>query len=482
MTFFALGLNHETASVDVTETFALDEAAQRRVYAALELGPSAEVILLSTCNRTEAYLYGTEDDVARVQEQLSEKADRPWRAEEAFLLRDEAAVRHVMEVTSGLRSMVLGDDQILAQVKDAYRHAVEVDAVDTLLHRLMHTSFRAAKRVSNETSLSSGPASVSSAAVAMARDHFSDVIGSSLEGTEVLLVGVGKMGQLALQALQNYRPRTMRVTNRSPERARDVADTHGAEVVPWDDRYAAASTADVVIVATSASEAVLRAEHLPPRSDHRVPALVIDISMPRTVDPAIDERSGYAVHDFDSLRTWTDRAEAQRTAEVPKARAICDELLSDFVTWVFHQQALQPAIQAIRETFESIRMQEIDRHAHRFSDSDKQELDEITQSIMQKLLAVPIVRLKNVDPESIDFVRGIELLRILFQRPGCEDGSAEAIAGSSSEADSVSRPSLSDVPEACPFGEADEQGAPLDEEDVLRRVLRAPSSASSDEA
>lgn len=477
MTFFALGLNYETAPVGVTEAFALDRATQRELYATLELGPASELILLSTCNRTEAYVYGTREDVEQVRRVLSRAAGRAWPTDDAFLVQDEEAVRHVLEVTSGLRSMVLGDAQVLAQVKDAYRQAVEANSVDTLLHRLMHTAFRAAKRVANETALSSGAASVSSAAVAMARDHFDDIVGGSLEGANVLLIGAGKMGRLALTAMQSYAPHSVQVTNRSPDRARHVAEENGAETVPWKERYAAIDKADVVIVATGAPDPVLRAAQLPARPEHKMPALLIDISMPRNIDPAIDERAGYVVYDLDALQAWTQRVEAKRNAEVPEARAICDELLTDFVTWVFHQQALQPAIQAIRNTFDAIREQEIERHQHRFSEIDREELDRITESIMQKLLAVPIVRLKNVDPESIDFVRGVELLRALFARPGCEDESAQVVdALPQADEQAKARLSLSDVPAWCPFDPHDIKAAePVDEDELLRRVLQGRS-------
>lgn len=475
MTFFAFGLNHETTSVEVTERFALDGAAQDALYRTLDLGPDAELIFLSTCNRTEAYLCGGADDVQRVQAALAERAGRSWPADDAFLYQDEAAVQHVLEVASGLRSLVLGDGQILAQMKDAYRRAVEADTVDTALHRLMHTAFRAAKRVANETALLSGAASISSAAVAMARDYFGDLARGGLEDKRVVLVGAGKMGQLALQAMRSYAPAAVAVTNRSPERARDVAATHDAEAVAWTRRHDLLAEADVVIVATGAPEPVLTAEQVPDRGGHDQPALLIDISMPRNVDPRIDAQAGYTVYDLDALRAWTNRVEAQRSAEVPEARAICEELMGDFVTWVFHQQALQPAIQAIRSTFEAIRTQEIERHHHRLSALDKEELDALTRSIMQKLLAVPIVRLKNVDPDSIDFVRGIELLRVLFSRPDCEDESARAADGTGEE--DTTQPRLADIPPRCPFGEmpAEDGADGADYETLLRRVLRDPS-------
>ena len=158
----------------------------------------------------------------------------------------------------------------------------------------------------------------------------------------------------------------------------------------------------------------------------------------------IDEREGYTVFDLDDLHAWTEKVRDRRSSSVPEAEAICDDLLGDFVTWVFHQQALQPAIQAIRETFDSIREQEVDRHAHR-TDMDREEVDRLTQSIMQKLLAVPIVRLKNVDPDSIDFVQGIKLLHALFS-PSDNSGGRSLPKAREDES-----PSLSDAPSRCPY-------------------------------
>lgn len=487
MHFFALGLNHETASVELTESFALDEEAQRKLYESLALSSSAELILLSTCNRTEAYLYGTEQDVEQLKAMLSHVVGHVWPHEHSFLHRDEEAVTHVLEVTSGLRSLVIGDAQILAQMKEAYRRAVDADAVDSLLHRLMHTAFRAAKRVTNETGLASGAMSVSSASVAMARDHFAEIAGQSLENADVVLLGAGRMGRLALKAMKDRESNRIHVTNRSPERAEEVAAAHEASVVPWPERYEAVSDADVAIVATGAPEPTLKMPNMLDRSGRTTPVLLIDIAMPRNVDPDVSKLNGYKVYDLDALKSWTDRVEAERSEAIPQAKSICQDLMRDYVTWVFHQQALQPAIQAVRETFDSIRTREIERHHTNFAETDRDELEQLTQSIMQKLLAVPIVRLKNVDPDSIDFARGIELLRLLFARPERDDGLDEPeLTRPLEEADEDTQPSLSDVPSACPF---DEQAAPMDErpsdfdeEELLERVLSAPSGQGPSES
>lgn len=472
MQFFAFGLNHETAPLVLCEAFALGAEAQQALYQRVAPLP-CELVLLSTCNRTEAYLYSTAEDAARVQRCLAEEAGQPWPEGKGFFLEDEAAVRHIVHVASGLRSMVPGDNQILTQVKDAYRQAVEADTVDMALHRLMHTAFRAAKRVATETDLGSGAASVSTAAVALARDYFHQHRAGGLDGRRVLFVGAGQMGQLALQSFRSHHPGALVVTNRSPERAERLAEATGAEAVAWDQRHAAAAAADLVFVATGADEPVLYAEALPARAAE-APVLVVDIAMPRNVDPAVGRKPGYVVRDLDALHAWTHRAKARRRSALPAAEAICEELLSDFVAWFFHQEALQPAIGAIRSTFENIRRQEIERHAHRFVGADRQELDALTQSIMQKLLAVPIVRLKSVDPESIDYVRGIRLLSALFSRPGCEAGAA---AGTQA----ALRPEEAapiNAPARCPFEtHTTARGLIEDTRDeaLLRAALRHPT-------
>ena len=449
MTFHAFGLNHETAPVQVRERFALDRDAARHLYAHLYAADVRDLVILSTCNRTEVYLFGTEQDAAAVQSALGLQARRSWPEDRSFHHRDEAAIQHTLQVACGLKSLVLGDAQILSQTKDAYRLADDEGCVGTVMHRLMHTAFRAAKRAINETALTNGAATVSGIAVAAARAHFETSGGSGLQGRRALVVGAGQMGRLALQALTKEKSLAgLAVTNRSERRAQVAADLIRADVVAWESRYEAIRDADVVVVATSAEEPVLRAEALLPRPPGKADVLLVDIAVPRNIDRAVDALPGYTVIDLDRLNAKLVQVEAVRSQEVPKAEAICDELLGDFTTWFFHQQALQPTIHAIRATFDDIRLQEIERHRHRFAEGNEKELDRLTRSIMQKLLAVPVVRLKDVDPESVDFVRGIKLLHSLFARPACEDLPEDHRA---SEASTAPRASA-----GCPFEASEE--------------------------
>ncbi len=420
MTFYALGLNHETAPLPVRERYALGAEQCGRFLTRLSLSDDAEIIVLSTCNRTEAYLFGRESDTIEVKRALAAAAGEDWSDESAFTLADESAVRHVLHVASGMKSMVVGDVQILAQMKEAYRIAVEAERVGTVMHRLMHTAFRSAKRVLSSTGVGSGAASISSAAVALARPYF----GGSLQGRSVLLVGAGEVGNLVLQALRTAKPDRIVVVNRSRERAAALRAGFPAVVADWEDRYELMRAADLVVVATSAEHHVIRADEAPARPTDAAKALVLDLGVPRNVDPVLESVAGYRVLDMDALEDWTRRVEEARRLELPKADEIVQEELAEFVTWMFHQQALQPAIQTVRDTFEFIRRQEIERHHRRFSDVDREELDQLTRSIMQKLLAVPIVRLKSSDPESVDLVRGVELLRSFFSLDNCEASGA----------------------------------------------------------
>lgn len=468
MTFHAFGVNHLRAPVEVREALALQEDGMRELYRSLHLGPTSELILLSTCNRTEAYLYGTAADVDQIKAALAHNAGRTWPDDLDFIARDEGAIRHILEVASGLKSLVLGDAQIFSQLKEAYRVSAEEQRVGTTMHRLMHTAFRTAKRVINETDLSTGAASIPYQAVEVAKAHFESRAGKPLAELSALVIGSGSMGRLAGEALKAAGVKDLAFANRSEERGREVAAKYHASFIMWDARHAAASQRDLVIVATSAEQPVIHAEDLEQAS--AAETLFIDVSIPRNVEARVREMAGVSVVDLDEINHFLQETEDLRKTAVPDARHIVEEMLAEFVAWVFHHQALQPAIQAIAETFESIRDQEVSKHHGRFEDVDREELDRLTRSIIQKILAVPIVRLKSVDPESIDFVHGVQLLHALFRRDDCEDASdTHSSAAATRPVDEKSPPR-----ESCPIEPELSAGKLLEgvSEEDLREVLR----------
>jgi glutamyl-tRNA reductase len=426
MTFFAFGINHETAPVRIREQIALSEGRIRDVFRRVRTRTSAEFVLISTCNRTEVYLYGDESLLTEFTDAISAVAGHAWPVEHAFCLREEAAIRHVLMVVTGLKSLVLGDGQIFMQMKDAYRLAVEEDTVGTVMHRFMHTAFRAAKRVVGETSLAEGNASVASAAVAAARNHLMKRDHRGLQGRKVIVLGAGQMGRIAAETLAAD-GLDVDIINRTDARALALAETVRGRAVSWDVRREAIASADVLIVTTGAASPLIAAADVSPRNR---PLLVVDIAVPRNVADDVENLPGCHVIGLDDLNAVLVASEQRRRSAIPCAEAIVEEQLAEYVAWVFHHESMQPAIQAVLSTFEDIRRSEIARHAHRFAEADRDQLDRLTRSIMQKLLAVPVVRLKSTDPGSLDFRRGIELMQQLFARPGCEDGAASSPHGS----------------------------------------------------
>lgn len=418
MLFYSFGINHHQARVELRDKFAFNEQACRSFYRSIILSSGAEYILLSTCNRLECYLYGSEEDVITIQNAFSQAAGTAWPQEESFLSKDEDAVMHILEVAGGIDSMVIGDAQILGQIKNAYRLAVEEEAVHSVLHRLMHAAFGAAKRIVNETHLAAGPSSVAGTAAAVATKHLTS---PGVKNNRILILGAGEMGRLVVDALSRVPCLDIAVTNRGQGRLDAIQEEYpGISTRSWRERYDAIQAADVTIATTSASQYVVASNVLKDRAQE-APHLFIDISMPRNVDPEIDTLGGYRVFNLDALQGEMEKVIVLRQADVPPARAICEEMMADFVSWVFHHQAMQPAIHAIQQTFETIRRQEIERNHHRFSQADAHELDRLTKSIMQKVLAVPVVRLKNVGPQHIDYVNGIKLLQTLFAKDACEE-------------------------------------------------------------
>lgn len=468
MTFFAFGINHLRAPVEVREAFALSEEGKRALHRRVALTTGSELILLSTCNRTEAYLYGSSDDVEAVKSELTTAARRPWPQAQAFYVQDEDAVRHVLEVAAGLKSLVLGDAQIFAQLKEAYRIAVEEERVGTTMHRLMHTAFRTAKRIINETDLSTGAASVPFVAVDTARRTLAAGSDPTAVSLRALVVGSGTMGRMAIEALKQYGFSSISLTNRSEEGGKEVAERARVGFIDWNERHGAALQHDIVVVATSAEDPVILAAELsalPQRA-----TTFVDISIPRNVEAAVTDL-GYTVIDLDDLVDLVSETESMRRTAVPQAHRVVREMLGEFVSWVFHHQALQPVIQTIADTFESIRANEVERHHQRLAAVDREELDRITQSIVQKILAVPVVRLKSVEPESIDFVQGIRLLHALFRRGECEEQEcAETIPSTPT----IFASTVTEQREVCPIdpelphGNQSQRITELELDDVLR--------------
>jgi glutamyl-tRNA reductase len=303
-------------------------------------------------------------------------------------------------------------------MKEAYRLAHASETVGPRLHRLMHTAFATAKRVISSTALGSGGASIARTAIGTLRHEFA-ILGRGMDELSILVLGCGAMGTRVLKELAPLRTTATWVANRSPERALRAAERHGATAVRWEDRLEFARRADVVFSTTGSDGFVIEKKDLEGVAPHAT-TLLIDISVPRNVDPAIAELEGYAVVNIDELRSGENGRVGVRR-NIGRAEKICDDAVRDALGWENQTRAVEPAVRTLTETFETIRSRELERNIHRFPSEQQEDVDRLTRSIMQKLIAIPIVRLKAMAESEGDLVSRIEVLNSLFDKGECEE-------------------------------------------------------------
>jgi glutamyl-tRNA reductase len=375
VTLTLVGLSHHVAPVELRERVTLDVVEAAKLARSL-----GDAVCLSTCNRTELYLVGgDEEGVAAALEQLAgESLDGVL-----YRLREEAAVLHLFRVAAGLDSLVPGEGEILGQVRAAY------DAVPTgpLLDRVFRQALAVGKRVRTETAIGESPASVSSAAAALAAQVFGD-----LHGRRVLLVGAGRIGELAASNLASRGATIAFVANRTLETAREVARRFGGSAIGLGDLEAHLGDVDIVVSSTSSAGTVLHASDVPGR--RRNPLFFIDIAVPRDLDPALNELDGCFLYDIDDLEAVVAETLAGRRAEAERAEQLVAEEAERFRSWRASLEVV-PAIASLRAKAEEIRSAELAKVDGRVSDDERRTLESVTAQILNKFLHLPTVRMKE---------------------------------------------------------------------------------------
>jgi glutamyl-tRNA reductase len=391
MTFTLVGLSHHVAPVELRErvTLGLEDAAQL----ARSLG---DAVCLSTCNRTELYLAGggEEDAVAALERVAGRSLDGVL-----YRLHEDAAALHLFRVAAGLDSLVPGEGEILGQVRAAYE-SVEPGP---LLDRVFRQSLAVGKRVRTETAIGESPASVSSAAAALAAQVFGD-----LQGRRVLLIGAGRIGELAAGNLSSRGATIAFVANRTVESARELAHRFGGSAISLDDVPTHLGDVDVVVSSTSASETVLRGDDVPQR--RRRPLFFIDIAVPRDLDPAIGELDGCFLYDIDDLEAVVAETLSGRRAEAERAEQLVAEEAERYRAWRASLDVV-PAIASLRARAEEIRSAELAKlHV---SEDERRTIESVTNQILNKLLHLPTVRMKEA-AVTADGVAYADAVRHLF--------------------------------------------------------------------
>ncbi|MBX6423687.1 glutamyl-tRNA reductase [Thermosulfurimonas sp. F29] len=410
-----VGLNHRTAPVEVRERFALDKKGGSPLEILRENLPGAnEVFFLSTCNRVEFLLIS--EDPEGVLENLKAILSRETglsREEfepHLYVMRNMEAVRHLFRVASGLDSLVLGEPQILGQVKEAYREAAARRTTGPILNRLLHRTFSVAKRVRTETGIGSYAVSVSYAAVELAKKIF-----GSLKGKTALLVGAGEMAELAAQHLLGAGVERMLVANRTLARAVELAERFRGEAYSLEELTECLLATDIVISSTGAPGYVITRDMVKPllRKRRLRPLFFIDIAVPRDVEPAVNDLENVYVFDIDDLKQVVEENLGRRRKEALRAERIIEEEVLKFERW-WRELAVYPTIKALREKAEAIRRRELARTLPRLRDlspEEREALEVMTEAIVQKLLHAPITYLKagyhRMGREAITTVRRV---------------------------------------------------------------------------
>jgi glutamyl-tRNA reductase len=414
----ALGVTHRSAPIEVRERLAfVDDHMEDALRRLLLLPRIEEGAIISTCNRVEVLATSSDGDAA-VEDLVeflasNERIRREELTNHISVFRGREAVRHVFRMASSLDSMVVGEPQILGQLKDSYTAASMAGTAGTILHRCFHKSFNVAKRVRTETGIASRAVSVSSAAVELTGKIF-----DHLDDKNALLIGAGNMGELAARHLLARGIHSIIVTNRTFERARELATQLRGTPVPFEELEEYLPIADVVIGSTAAEEYVLRAGDVRAALQRRKyrPMFLVDMSVPRNFEPAINEIEGVYLYDVDDLSAVAEINRDERGREALKAEAIVDEEVDSFCRWMSGLDAV-PTIVALREKAEAVRRAELAKTLsaalRHLNENERAALEAMTSAIVNKILHAPITQLKHQGGrEAVYFVAA---LRQLFE-------------------------------------------------------------------
>jgi glutamyl-tRNA reductase len=376
-------------------------------------------MIVSTCNRVEVYAATrrTEEAILDLKHFLSQYHGLPLKEFEKNLysLMGEEAVKHIFRVASSLDSMVVGEPQILGQIKSAYEMAVESKTSGIILHRLLHRAFHVAKRARTETKIGDSAVSVSSVAVELAQKIF-----ETLEKKTVLLIGAGEMCELAARHLISEGVEKVWVTNRTYERAVALAQEFKGEAISFDEMNQGLKKVDIVISATDSPQYLIRHDQMTKliKERRQKPIFFIDIADPRDIEPSVGDIENVYVYNIDDLKKVADENIKDRGKEAKKAEAIVLEEVIKFVNW-YHSLEATPTIVALRNKFEEIRKKELEKtlslHPN-LSEKERKSLEALTSAIINKILHTPSTLLKQSNEEAMADLY-LDALRTLFQLP-----------------------------------------------------------------
>lgn len=386
--FKSISISYRTAPLDIRERIALnEEEAKALMLRVKDFFEISDVLVVSTCNRTEVYYTSTKDlneellSLLLIEKGLAPEIYAPYFD---HYTTEDSSVRHLFEVATGLHSQVVGDMQIPNQIKQAYQWSADLSLAGPFLHRLMHTIFFANKRVAQETSFRDGAASVSYAAV--------ELLDTLTIDPKILVVGVGEIGTDVCKNLAQKSNADITVINRTRAKAEEIALLGNFRIADFEDIEAELSRADVII-----SSIVLDQPFFTKAVVENLGGLTfkyfIDLSVPRSVDADIEQVAGMVLYNIDTIRERANEALTRRMESVESVKSIIDESVAEFNDWS-KEMIVSPTIHKLKNALEQIRLEEMARFTKMLSEEESAKVDKITSSMMQKIIKLPILQLK----------------------------------------------------------------------------------------
>jgi glutamyl-tRNA reductase len=421
MSLVVVGLNHKTAPIELLERLSIsDEQMPKALHALNGYEHVLESALLSTCNRIEVYavvskFHGGSQDLRNFLSDFCHVAPEDV-ADRLYTYHDEGAVRHLLRVAAGVDSMVVGESEILGQVRRAYQAALDHGNVHRILGQALRYALRVGKRARTETAIGRNPVSVSSAAVELARRAFD---GGSLATKKVAIVGAGKMGRLAAQALAKAGTTDVMVVNRSEERGRELAAEFGADDRPFEELQNVISEADIVICSTTAPQTVIDRPMIEAATEGRAqdrPLFLVDIAVPRDIERAVAEVPGVVLRDIYDLRGVVETSLGSRLGEVSKVESMIGEEVERFMRWERSTETA-PTIASLVAKADEVRAMELNRIDSRMREmtpEQREAVEHLSRRIVAKMLHTPIRNAKELSSSKQGHIY-LSALRELFE-------------------------------------------------------------------
>jgi glutamyl-tRNA reductase len=411
-----IGISYKSAPVDIRGRFSLSETDIIKLITSLkEQKREEKFVVLSTCNRTEIYFYYKKERKSSNYNAIFKTFVKLWNINSDYKKYfyshyGNDAIRHLFSVASGIDAMVLGEDQILGQVKEAFRISCAQEFTGSILNKLFHKSFEIGKKVRTLTMINEGAASVSSAAVELVGSYFQD-----FDKLKVLLIGAGQTGELSLKCLLKKGVSNVAIANRDFEKARKLAETYSGNAFALENIDFCLQKNDVAIISTGAKEPIVTREMISRVMQKRQgkELFLIDISVPRNIDPEVNNMDGVFLFDMDDIEKVISKNHSKRVSEIEKAKEMIEQYTEDFSSWM-NTLYLTPSIVALKQKFESIASRELETYKKRMSDAEFEKVKNVSNFISGKYVNM-IVENLIISSQNGTKTEYMELVNELFE-------------------------------------------------------------------